>query len=140
MIHSASRSCTEAFAGVELLNQPQRVSDFSTSAVPGERGCPLTKAAAIRSKEPMNINWLLSLGLYISFYEPQLTGNPGLFREGRGGFAGRSFVHALYHSQNQKALQYGPREDPMPAAPLLPFLGNLVDVGRSQKRPPLSAE
>src|SRR5215203_2977824 len=57
MIHSPSRSNNEALAGVGLLNQPQRVSDSSNSAVPENLGCPLAKATAINSKQPMNINW-----------------------------------------------------------------------------------
>jgi hypothetical protein len=36
MIHSPSRSNSEALAGVGLLNHPQRISDFSGDASDGE--------------------------------------------------------------------------------------------------------
>jgi hypothetical protein len=46
MIHSASRSYNEAFAGVGLLNHPQRISVFWGAGVFTDRESALTKVIA----------------------------------------------------------------------------------------------
>ena len=43
-----------SFDGVGLLNQPQRVSDFSSGVLLSVRGCTLTKKSASRKKEAIN--------------------------------------------------------------------------------------
>src|SRR5262249_50256813 len=49
MVHSASRSYNQAFPGVGLENQPQRVS--KAAVVPGCLGCAPPATATIKSRQ-----------------------------------------------------------------------------------------
>src|SRR6185503_13191929 len=92
MIHSASRSCNEAFEGVGLLNQPQRISDFSTSA-----------AVLATKRHKRHKDMKRSVAYFLCLFVAFISSSPGTGHAGGFRFPGDT---ACFHKASDLIVAY----------------------------------